>query len=88
MTHLSAARHRHLAARRVRIPAAADVEERRLGDLSGDIALKPGELRIEFYGAGDLAAKLLELSKAMANDWAAFAQAVEDGGKEAAAAVR
>jgi hypothetical protein len=30
----------------------------------------------------------LELSKAMANDWAAFAQAVEDGGKEAAAAVR
>ncbi len=74
---------RHLAARRVRIPAAADVEERRLRDLSGDIALKPGELRIEFYGAEDLAAKLLELSKAMANDWSAFARAVEDGGKEA-----
>jgi hypothetical protein len=30
-----------------------------------------------------LAAKLLELSKAMANDWSAFARAVEDGGKEA-----
>jgi len=76
---------RLLAARRVRIPAAADVEDRRLRDLSGDIALKPGELRIEFYGAEDLAAKLLELSKAMANDWPAFARAVEDGGKEAAA---
>ena len=74
---------RQLAARRVRIPAAPDVEERRLRDLSGDIALKPGELRIEFYGAEDLAAKLLELSKAMANDWPAFARAVEDGGKEA-----
>ena len=41
------------------------------------IALKPGELRIEFYGAEDLAAKLLELSKAMANDWATFQKAVE-----------
>jgi hypothetical protein len=71
---------RQLAARRVRIPAAVDVEERRLRDLSGDIALKPGELRIEFYGAEDLAAKLLELSKAMANDWTAFARAVEDSG--------
>jgi hypothetical protein len=69
---------RQLAGRRVRIPAAADLESRRLGDLSGDIALKPGELRIEFYGAEDLAAKLLELSKAMANDWGAFAKAVED----------
>jgi len=67
---------RQLAARRVRIPAAADVEERRLRDLSSDIALKPGELRIEFYGAEDLAAKLLELSKAMSNDWPAFARAV------------
>ena len=47
-------------------------------DLSGDIALKPGELRIEFYGAEDLAAKLFELSQAMANDWQAFARAVEE----------
>jgi len=51
-------RTRHqLAARRVRVPAAPDVEERRLRDLSGDIALKRGELRIEFYGAENLAAK-------------------------------
>ena len=54
--------------RRVRIPAAADVDSRRVRDLSGDIALKPGELRIEFFGAEDLAAKLFELSQAMAND--------------------
>lgn len=80
---------RDLAARRVRIPAAPDVEDRRLRDLSGDITLKPGELRIEFYGAEDLAAKLLELSKAMANDWTAFSQAVEEErGRRAAAAVR
>ena len=39
---------------------------------------------LEFYGAEDLAAKLLELSKTMANDWRTFARAVEDGGKEAA----
>jgi hypothetical protein len=32
-------------------------------------------LRIEFYGAEDLAAKLFELSQAMANDWQAFARA-------------
>ena len=79
---------RQLAARRVRIPAAADVEERRLRDLPGDIKLKPGELRIEFFGAEDLAAKLLELSKAMSNDWPAFARAVEDDREQAAAAVR
>src|ERR1700693_3241391 len=63
---------RQLAARRGRIPGAAGVEDRRLRDLPADITLKPGELRIEFYGAEDLAAKLLELSKAMANDWQAF----------------
>jgi hypothetical protein len=69
---------RQLAARRVRIPAAPDVEDRRVRDLSCDIMLKPGELRIGFYGAEDLAAKLLELSKAMANDWPTFARAVEE----------
>ena len=66
------------AARRVRIPAAANVRERRLGDLPVDISLRPGELRIEFFGAEDLAAKLFELSQAMANDWPAFFRAVEE----------
>jgi hypothetical protein len=69
---------RQFAARRVRIPAAADVDARRVRDLPGDKMLKPGELRIEFFGAEDLAAKLFELSQAMANDWSAFARAVED----------
>jgi len=68
---------RLLSGRNVLIPSAPDVRERRLAGLSGDIALKPGELRIEFYGAEDLAAKLFELSQAMANDWTAFAEAVE-----------
>lgn len=66
------------AARRVRIPAAADVRERRLGDLPADISLGPGELRIQFLSAEDLASKLFELSQAMANDWPAFSRAVEE----------
>ncbi len=68
---------RLLPGRNVLIPSAPDVRERRLAGLSGDIALKPGELRIEFFGAEDLASKLFELSQAMANDWTAFAEAVE-----------
>jgi hypothetical protein len=68
---------RQLAARRVRIPAAADVRDRSVRQLGGGIDLRPGELRIEFYGAEDLAAKLFEVSQAMANDWQAFAKAVE-----------
>jgi hypothetical protein len=68
---------RLLPGRNVLIPSAPDVRERRLAGLSGDIALKPGELRIEFFGAEDLASKLFELSQAMANDWTTFAEAVE-----------
>jgi hypothetical protein len=59
-------------------PAAADARDIRVEDLVGRMELKPGELRIEFYGAEDLAAKLFELSQAMANDWQAFARAVEE----------
>jgi hypothetical protein len=69
---------RQLAARRVRIPVAADVRDRSVRDLAGGIELRPGELRIQFYGAENLAAKLFELSQAMANDWQAFAERVED----------
>ena len=39
--------------------AAADVRERRLEDLSAGIALRPGELRVVFSAAEDLAAKLV-----------------------------
>lgn len=69
---------RQLAARRVRIPAAPEARDNRVGDLSQDIDLKPGALRIAFFGAEDLAAKLFELSQAMANDWPAFSRAVEE----------
>lgn len=69
---------RDLAATRVPIPAAADVRDRSGGELPDGIELRPGELRIQFDGAEDLAAKLFELSQAMSNDWHAFAQALED----------
>jgi hypothetical protein len=74
--HLDRAR-RELAARRVRIPTAASVRDRSVRELGSGIELRPGELRIQFYGAEDLAAKLFEISQAMANDWQAFARAVE-----------
>ncbi len=63
---------RQLAARRVVIPAAPDVREREVCALAAGIELKPGELCIRFDGAADLAAKLFELSQAMANDWGAI----------------
>src|ERR1017187_8444911 len=72
---------RHLAARRGRLPGAGDARGIRGGGLAGRMELKPGELRIEFYGAEDLAAKLFELSQAMANDWQAFARVVEEEGR-------
>lgn len=69
---------RQLAARRVQIPASSDVRDRSVRELGGGIELRPGELRIQFHGAEDLAAKLFELSQAMANDWQAFTERVED----------
>ncbi len=63
---------RQIAARRVVIPAAPDVRQREMSSLAPGIELQPGELRIRFHGAEDLAAKLFELSQAMANDWEAF----------------
>ena len=69
---------REIAARRVQIPTAPDVTRRRFGDLPAAIRLTPGELQIAFSGAEDLAAKLVELSQAMANDWSAFLRAVEE----------
>ena len=60
------------------MPAASDTRDIRVEDLAGRMELKPGELRIEFFGAEDLAAKLFELSQAMANDWQTFTHAVEE----------
>jgi hypothetical protein len=70
---------RGLAARRVRIEAPAEVWERSLKDLGPGVILLPRELRIEFSGAQELAARLFGLSQAMANDWMAFVAALDDG---------
>ncbi len=66
---------RHLAARYVVVPAA---REREVSGLGEGIDLTPGELRVRFDGAADLAAKLFELSQAMANDWDAFVEKAEE----------
>ena len=57
------------AARKVRLPAPPDVQDRLFSSLPAGIDLRPGELRVRFAGAEDLAAKLFQLSQAMANDW-------------------
>ena len=49
-----------------------DARERRLEGLPQTIHLKPGELRIEFFGAEDLSRQLYELSQAMGNDYERF----------------
>ena len=68
---------RQLSARRAVIPATPDVREREVSGLAAGIDLMPGELRVRFDGAEDLAAKLFELSQAMANDWTAFTKFVK-----------
>ena len=62
----------HAAARRVQLPVAPGAHERTVRTLGPGIFIQPGQLRIEFHSAEDLAAKLFELSQAMSNDWIAF----------------
>lgn len=69
---------RQAAARRIRLPVPAEAHAAKAADLSPAIDLRPGELRIRFEGPLDLAAKLFELSQAMANDWTAFTHAVAE----------
>ncbi len=72
-------RTRQLAAgRKVKIAAADDVRDRRLADLPAGIHLKPGELRIEFFGTEDLLRHLFELSQAILNDYKRFQEIVEE----------
>ena len=67
---------RQLAGRHVQIPASGPGYQH-VDELGAGIELRPGELRIRFSGAQDLAARLFELSQAMANDWPAFTKKVE-----------
>lgn len=64
-------------ARRISIPSAPDVRDRVLSDLPAGIHLKPGELRIEFFGTEDLLRNLYELAQAILNDYPRFQNAVE-----------
>lgn len=64
-----------LSGRRIALPSPPSSRDRAMADLPEGIYLRPGELRIEFSDAEDLAAKLFELSQAMANDWTAFQKA-------------
>ncbi len=64
--------------RKVKIAAAEDVRDRRLANLPAGIHLKPGELRIEFFGTEDLLRHLFELSQAILNDYQRFQETVEE----------
>ena len=73
-------RARRLApARKVRIAVAPDVHERVVADLPTGVHLRPGELRIEFFGTEDLLRHLFELSQAIVNDYQRFEALVEGG---------
>jgi len=72
-------RTRQLApGRKVKIATAERVRDRRLADLPAGIQLKPGELRIEFFGTEDLLRHLFELSQAVMNDYKRFQEIVEE----------
>jgi hypothetical protein len=72
-------RMRKLApARKVKIQVPSEARDNRLSDLPAGIHLKPGELRIEFFGTEDLLRHLFELSQAIVNDYQKFVQICED----------
>jgi len=68
---------KEIAGRRVRIQAPPDASDRTIGDLPAGIHLRPGELRIEFFGTEDLLRHLFELSQAIINDYQRFERLVE-----------
>ena len=59
--------------------ATHDVGKWLVEDFPETITLGPGELRIVFDGALGLAARMLELSQAMTNDWITIKRCLEDG---------
>ena len=68
---------RHRAAAAVRIPVAAEAEERSVARLPAGIVLQAESLHVAFHGAADLLSKLYELSQAVGNDFEAFKAIVE-----------
>jgi hypothetical protein len=65
--------------RKVRIQVPSGARDNRLAELPAGIHLKPGELRIEFFGTEDLLRHLFELSQAIANDYKRFERICEEG---------
>jgi hypothetical protein len=63
--------------RKVRIQVPPEARDNRVADLPAGIHLKPGELRIEFFGTEDLLRHLFELSQAIVNDYQKFEQLCE-----------
>lgn len=72
---LEAAR-RMLAGRKVVIQRDPDVKY--LDDMPAGIQLRPGELRIEFFGTEDLLRHLFELSQIIMNDYVRFQSLIEE----------
>jgi hypothetical protein len=64
-----------MAARRIEISPPSPTVSRFSESLATGIDIVPGELRIHFATPEDLAAKLFQLSQAMAADWPGFQQA-------------
>jgi hypothetical protein len=65
-----------LAARKVVIQADPAIQE--IEDLPAGVHLRPGELRIEFFGTEDLLRHLYELSQVIAKDFLRFRQRIEE----------
>src|SRR3954447_1347068 len=59
-------------ARQVQITVTKETRSRTVSSLPSGVKLGQGKLHIQFTGAEELAAKLFELSQAMANDWPAI----------------
>jgi hypothetical protein len=55
-----------------RFIVSPDAHDRRLEGLPATVHLKPGELKIEFFGAEDLFRQLYELGQAIGNDYERF----------------
>jgi hypothetical protein len=63
--------------RKVRIASSPTVHDQLVADLPVGVHLKPGELRIEFFGTEDLLRHLYELSQAILNDYGRFQSLIE-----------
>jgi hypothetical protein len=69
---------KELHGRRIKIQTLPDTRDRIVADLPAGIHLRPGELRIEFFGTEDLLRHLFELSQAIVNDYPRFQKLIEE----------